>query len=61
MGGLGFDKAQMVSSTNLIENLFSRVREIGRRVKHWQSGTTIFLPWPSVPSWSDCSSEDKKV
>jgi putative transposase len=25
------------SSTNLIENLFSRVREMARRVRHWQS------------------------
>jgi len=33
-----------LSSTNLIENLFSRVREIGRRVRHWQSGTMV-LRW----------------
>jgi hypothetical protein len=31
----------VLSSTNLIENLFSRVREIARRVKRWQAGTTI--------------------
>jgi putative transposase len=31
----------VLSSTNLIQNLFSRVREIGRRVKRWQSGTMV--------------------
>lgn len=35
---------RILSSTNLIENLFSRVREIGRRVKPWQSGTMV-LRW----------------
>jgi putative transposase len=34
----------VLSSTNLIENLFSWVREIARRVKRWQGGTMI-LPW----------------
>jgi putative transposase len=34
----------MLCSTNLIENLFSRVREIARRVKRWQGGTMI-LGW----------------
>jgi len=29
---------RVLSSTNLIENLFSRVREIARRVKRWQGG-----------------------
>jgi len=33
-----------LSSTNLIENLFSRVREIARRVKCSQGGTMI-LRW----------------
>ena len=37
----------MLSSTNLIENLFSRVREIGRRVRHWQSGTLV-LRWTAA-------------
>jgi hypothetical protein len=37
----------VLSSTNLIENLFSPVREIGRRVKHWQSGT-IVLRWTAA-------------
>jgi putative transposase len=32
---------RVLSSTNLIENLFSRVREIARRVKRWQGGTMI--------------------
>jgi putative transposase len=36
-----------LSSTNLIENLFSRVREIGRRVKRWQSGT-MMLRWTAA-------------
>jgi hypothetical protein len=35
---------RVLSSTNLIENLFSRVRAIGRRVIHWQSGTMV-LRW----------------
>src|SRR5262249_54785965 len=35
---------RVLSSTNLIENLFSRVREIARRVKRWQGGTMI-LRW----------------
>jgi len=42
--GLPENLEQMLSSTNLIENLFSRVREIGRRVRHWQSGTMV-LRW----------------
>ena len=37
----------MLLSTNLIENLFSPVREIGRRVKHWQSGTMV-LRWTAA-------------
>jgi putative transposase len=39
--------ARVLSSTNLIENLFSRVREIARRVKHWQGGTMI-LRWTAA-------------
>ena len=35
------------SSTNLIENLFSRVREVARRVRHWHSGTMI-LRWSAA-------------
>ncbi len=38
---------RILSSTNLIENLFSRVREIGRRVKRWQSGTMV-LRWTAA-------------
>jgi putative transposase len=38
---------RVLSSTNLIENLFSRVREIGRRVKRWQGGTMI-LRWTAA-------------
>jgi putative transposase len=38
---------RVLSSTNLIENLFSRVREIGRRVKRWQSGTMV-LRWTAA-------------
>jgi putative transposase len=34
--GLPEDLERVLSSTNLIQNLFSRVREIGRRVKRWQ-------------------------
>ena len=38
---------RILSSANLIENLFSRVREIGRRVKRWQSGTMV-LRWTAA-------------
>jgi len=38
---------RVLSSTNLIENLFSRVRAIGRRVRHWQSGTMV-LRWTAA-------------
>jgi putative transposase len=38
---------RILFSTNLIENLFSRVREIGRRVKRWQSGTMV-LRWTAA-------------
>ena len=38
---------RILSSTNLIENLFSRVREIARRVKRWQGGTMI-LRWTAA-------------
>ena len=38
---------RVLSSTNLIENLFSRVREIARRVKRWQGGGMI-LRWTAA-------------
>jgi transposase-like protein len=38
---------RVLTSTNLIENLFSRVREIARRVKRWQGGTMI-LRWTAA-------------
>ncbi len=38
---------RVLSSTNLIENLFSRVREMARRVRHWQGGAMI-LRWTAV-------------
>jgi transposase-like protein len=38
---------RVLCSTNLIENLFSRVREIARRVKRWQGGTMI-LRWTAT-------------
>jgi putative transposase len=38
---------RVLSSTNLIENLFGRVREIGRRVKRWQNGTMV-LRWTAA-------------
>jgi len=38
---------RVLSSTNLIENLFSRVREIARRVKRWEGGTMI-LRWTAA-------------
>ena len=45
--GLPEPLARVLSSTNLIENLFSRVREIGRRVRNWQSGTMV-LRWTAA-------------
>ena len=36
-----------LSSTNLIENLFSRVREMARRVRRWQGGEMI-LRWTAA-------------
>ncbi len=45
--GLPENLERVLSSTNLIENLFSRVREIGRRVKRWQSGTMV-LRWTAT-------------
>jgi len=45
--GLPESLERVLSSTNLIENLFSRVREIGRRVKRWQSGTMV-LRWSAA-------------
>jgi transposase-like protein len=45
--GLPKNLERVLSSTNLIENLFSRVREIGRRVKRWQSGTMV-LRWSAA-------------
>src|ERR1700690_1550872 len=45
--GLPENLERVLSSTNLIENLFSRVRAIGRRVRHWQSGTMV-LRWTAA-------------
>src|SRR5216683_1587365 len=45
--GLPENLERVLSSTNLIENLFSRVRVIGRRVTHWQSGTMV-LRWAAA-------------
>jgi hypothetical protein len=39
--------ARVLSSTNLIEHLFSRVRDTARRVKRWQGGTMI-LRWTAA-------------
>jgi hypothetical protein len=39
--GLPESLEQVLSSTKLIENLFSRVREIGRRARRWQGGTMV--------------------
>lgn len=38
---------RVLSSTNLIENLFSRVRDTSRRVKRWQGGAMI-LRWTAA-------------
>jgi putative transposase len=45
--GMPENLERVLSSTNLIENLFSRVREIGRRVRRWQSGTMV-LRWSAA-------------
>jgi transposase-like protein len=44
---------RVLSSTNLNENLFSRVREIGRRVRRWQSGTKRVTKRASHKTWSN--------
>ena len=38
---------RVLGSTNLIENLFSRVREMARRVRRWQGGEMI-LRWTAA-------------
>lgn len=38
---------RVLASTNLIENLFSRVRDFARRVRRWQGGTMI-LRWTAA-------------
>lgn len=38
---------RVLSSTNLIENLFSRVRHRARRVRHWQGGAMI-MRWTAA-------------
>jgi putative transposase len=45
--GLPESLERVLSSTNLIENLFSRVRDSARRVKRWQNGTMI-LKWTAA-------------
>ncbi len=45
--GLPENLERVLSSSNLIENLFSRVREIARRVKRWQGGTMV-LRWTAA-------------
>ena len=45
--GLPANLERVLSSTNLLENLFSRVREISRRVKRWQNGTMV-LRWTAA-------------
>lgn len=45
--GLPENLERVLSSTNLIENLFGRVREIGRRVRRWQNGTMV-LRWTAA-------------
>jgi transposase-like protein len=45
--GLPENLERVLSSTNLIENLFSRVREIGRRVRRWQNDTMV-LRWTAA-------------
>jgi transposase-like protein len=37
--GLTGDLRRLLSSTNTIESTFSRVRDVTRRVKHWQDGS----------------------
>ena len=45
--GLPGKLERVLSPTNLIENLFSRVREVARRVKRWQGGVMI-LRWTAA-------------
>jgi len=45
--GLPENLERVLSSDNLIENLFSRVREVSRRVTRWQGGAMI-LRWTAA-------------
>src|SRR6202162_1630769 len=45
--GLPENLERALSSTNLIENLFSRVRESGPRLRRWQSGPMV-LRWTAA-------------
>ncbi len=50
--GLPENLERVLSSTNLIENLFSRVREIGRRVRRWQTASASSPAIARSRSWS---------
>jgi hypothetical protein len=45
--GLSEHLERVLSSTNPIENLFGRVREIGCHVRRWQNGTMV-LRWSAA-------------
>jgi putative transposase len=45
--GLPDSLERVLSSTNLIENLFSRVRDVAHRVRRWQGGTMV-LRWTAA-------------
>ncbi len=45
--GLLENVERALSSTNLIENLFGRVRKVGRRFKRWQRGPMV-LRWTAA-------------
>jgi hypothetical protein len=45
--GLSENLERVLSSANLIKNLFGRMREIGHRVRRWQNGTMV-LRWTAA-------------
>ena len=45
--GLHLSEALVLSSTKVIENLFSRFREVAWKVKRWQVGTMV-LRWTAT-------------
>jgi transposase-like protein len=57
--GLPEQLARALCSTNPIENLFSRVRAIARRVSHWRDGYMV-LRW-SAAALTECQPTFRRI